>query len=394
MPPTQRGTIKTGTGLSDVLALTTIPFMFSRRKFLHDSMNVAASAMGFSLLAACATSQEKPQPGSTWFQTRGAVLVVKDMETLDWPALARQCGLTTLATHIKPGEIEAFVKTEAGQRFLNSCQRQGIQVEHELHALGDLLPRHLFEKDKSIFRMNDQGARTPDANLCVHSTSALDIAAENAIHYTRVLRSTTGRYFYWIDDGMPMCRCPKCRAYSDSDQALIFTNHILRSIRQADPRAQLAHLAYANTLQPPRQVRPEPGIFLEYAPIERRYDTPFSRRDAKTATGALVHGQMLDALDANLEWFGRKGAQVLEYWLDVSRFSTWKREKTIAIPWHDEVFNDDLQTYAQRGIRHVTTFAAWLDADYANRWGVSPVHAYGASLQRWKCINGHPQRDV
>ena len=30
---------------------------------------------------------------------------------------------------------------------------------------------------------------------------------------------------------MPMCRCPKCRGYSDSDQALIFANHLWRAIR-------------------------------------------------------------------------------------------------------------------------------------------------------------------
>ena len=97
---------------------------------------------------------------------------------------------------------------------------------------------------------------------------------------------------------------------------------------------------------------------------------------------------MLDALDANLEWFGRDGAQALEYWLDVSRFSGWKRDQTVEIPWNDAVFRDDLGTYARRGIRHVTTFAAWLDGDYARRWGVAPVRAYGAGLDRWKWIGG------
>lgn len=101
-----------------------------------------------------------------------------------------------------------------------------------------------------------------------------------------------------------------------------------------------------------------------------------------------MHGRMLDALDANLEWFGRDGAQALEYWLDVSRFSGWQRDQTVEIPWNEAVFRDDLGTYARRGIRHVTTFAAWLDGDYARRWGVAPVHAYGTGLSRWKWIGG------
>jgi len=310
------------------------------------------------------------------------------METYDWPALAKEAGLTTLATHIRPSEIAAFVKTDAGQKFIEKCRQQGLQLEHELHALEDLLPRELFEKDKDMFRMDDQGHRVQAHNLCVHSKPAMDLAAEKAAHYTRLLPSTTSRYFYWIDDGMPMCRCPHCRAYSDSDQALIFANHVLRAIRGVDPRARLAHLAYANTLTPPKQVKPDLGVFLEFAPIERRYDAPFSRRQTRGVSGDLLHGTMLDALDANLEWFGREGAQVLEYWLDVSRFAKWKRDQTIEIPWNESVFRDDLATYARRGIRHVTTFAAWLDADYARRWGLAPVRAYGAGLRRWRWTGG------
>jgi hypothetical protein len=259
-----------------------------------------------------------------------------------------------------------------------------------MHALADLLPRDLFAKDPSLFRMDDKGDRVADANLCVHSAAALDTVAENAAYFTRELRAKTHRYFYWIDDARPMCRCPKCRGYSESDQALILENHVWRAIRKVDRRATLAHLAYANTIDAPNQVKPEPGIFLEFAPIERRYDVPFRQREAKATHRNLLHGRLLDALDANLDWFGRASAQVLEYWLDVSRFATWKREQTIEIPWHEDVFRDDLAMYAKRGIRHVTTFAAWVDGDYVKRWTVAPVRAYGLGLARWRVKNGRP----
>lgn len=369
--------------------------MISRREFLLKA-GTAMSITGAGALAGCARRQTAagfavPQP---FFRTRGAVLVVKDMETYDWPQLAEEAGLTTLATHIRPSEIAAFVRTDVGQQFLTGCRQRGIQVEHELHAVGDLLPRSLFDKDPSMFRMSEEGQRVRDSNLCVHSTSALNLVEENAARYTRLLPSTTGRYFYWIDDVSPMCRCPKCHGFSDSDQALLLENHLLRTIRHVDARATLAHLAYANTIEPPTQVKPETGIFLEFAPIERRYDTPLSRREAKMATGGITHGRLLDALDANLAWFGRPGAQVLEYWLDVSRFSGWNRSRTVEIPWNDAVFHDDLVTYAQRGIRHVTTFAAWLDGDYAQRWGVAPVRAYGAGLNGWKWVDGKPMEET
>ncbi len=323
----------------------------------------------------------------TFFLTRGLVLVTSDLRTLDWPSRARRAGLSTIATHIFPHEVAGFVQTDDGRRFLESCRRLGLQVEHELHAMSDLLPRSLFDKDPAMFPMTDKGDRVRDYNLCVHSQAALNVVAENAVRYTKILRSTTSRYFYWIDDGQPMCRCPKCRDLSDSDQALLLEHHVLRAIRGVDPRATLAHLAYARTLQPPKQIKPLPGIFLEFAPIERRYDVPFRQRELPGG-GSPEHGRLLDALDANLAWFGREGAQALEYWLDLSRFSGWDRRNVKPLPWNGSVFRADLQTYAERGVRHVTTFAAWLDGDYVRRFGEPPVDEYGAGFRRWRIKNG------
>jgi hypothetical protein len=316
-----------------------------------------------------------------FFLTRGVVVVLGDLRTLDWPARAKRAGLTTVSTHIFPHEVAAYVQSEEGRKFFDECRRLGVQVEHELHAMSDLLPRALFDKAPAMFPMNDQGDRVRNFNLCVHCRDALDVVRENARKYTRILRSTTGRYFYWIDDGQPMCRCPKCRGLSDSDQALLLEHHVLEAIREVDARATLAHLAYARTMAPPTQVKPKPGIFLEFAPIERRYDVALSRRDAR-GLGGTPHGKLLEALDANLEWFGREGAQALEYWLDLSRFSGWKRENVHRLPWHEEAFLDDLETYAQRGVRHVTTFAAWIDGDYVKRFGDPPLDRYGAGLLR------------
>ena len=90
----------------------------------------------------------------------------------------------------------------------------------------------------------------------------------------------------------------------------------------------------------------------------------------------------LAALDANLQVFPRDTAQVLEYWLDVSRFSGWKRPG-VKLPWNKEVFLADVETYRQRGIRHITSFAAWIDADYRQRFNdLSFIAEYGEGLGR------------
>jgi len=262
-----------------------------------------------------------------------------------------------------------------GQRFLEQCTKLGIEVEYELHAMKELLPRELFGKNPEMYRMDDKGQRVADFNCCVHSDQALDIICENAVAIAKVLRPTTGRYFYWGDDGKPWCRCPKCRELSPSEQAMVIENRICRALREVDTKAQVAHLAYHNTLVPPKNVKPDQGVFLEFAPIKRRYDIPYEQQQApKLAEG-------LHALEANLEVFPKGTAQVLEYWLDVSRFSRWKRPVCVKLPWNREVFVADIETYWRLGIRHVTTFAAWIDAKYKEWFGdLTFIKEYGVGL--------------
>jgi hypothetical protein len=266
-----------------------------------------------------------------------------------------------------------FVRSDSGTAFLSKCRDLGLAVEYELHAVSELLPRDLFAANPGFFRMDDAGERTADANLCVHSQRALDIAAENAVSISHILRPTTGRYFLWGDDGLAWCRCPLCRGISDSDQALILENHLIEALRKDDLSAQIAHLAYVTTLTPPKQVKPKPGVFLEFAPIHRKYGVPLDDP---------ANRPHLEMLDANLKVFGSEGAQALEYWLDVSLFSSWKRP-AVRLDFDERVLDRDLEVYGSRGSRHITTFAVYIDADYVIAHGDPPVKAYGALLSRW-----------
>ena len=329
----------------------------------------------FFLSALGGAAMLRPSAAATPFATRGVVLLPEDLTLRDWPDRVKQAQLTTVALHHGRSvfEVIKFITSDPGQEFLERSRRLGLQIEYELHAMNELLPRWRFSEDKSLFRMNEKGERTPDWNLCVSSARALEVVAENAVAIARLLRPTTGRYFYWGDDGKPGCRCEKCRELSDSEQALVLENHMMKALRRHDPRAQLAHLAYHLTLTAPRQVKPEPGVFLEYAPIDRRYDIPYSQQ---------MEGQDgLANLDANLKVFPAASAQVLEYWLDVSRFSRWKRPAQ-KLPWRRDVFLADLQAYAARGIRHVTSFACYIDAEYVLKYGQPKAIAeYGAGFR-------------
>ena len=352
---------------------------FADYRYLCKDMKrrILAILCGELLAMACAG----PAKEEGWWQMRGVVLSTKELAEVDWPALAARSGINTIGTHITPSEVLAFLDSDKGRSFTEACQRYGITVEHQLHAMGELLPRELFEQDPELFRMDSSGVRTPDYNCCVHSEKALDIIAANAARLAGVLRPGNHRYYFWLDDNAPVCSCPLCKSFSPSDQALIVENRMLKAIREVDPQARLAHLAYSHFMDPPRKVQPEEGIFLEFAPIYRSWDVPLVVEDALCPRGyPVTNGDNLRWLEANLEVFDAEDAVVLEYWLDVSLFSRWKRP-AVELPWHPEVCSSDLATYASYGIHNVTSFAVYMDKEYFERFpSTAPIEQYGALL--------------
>lgn len=351
-----------------------------RRRFLGTAAGFAGSMFAPSLLAEDAVS---PEP---FFKTRGVILRTdNDLLTWGdhWPKLAAEAGLTTIATHMFPEPVAEYLQSDKGVKFREDCRKHGLNLEHELHSMEALLPRDLFDKAPSMFRMDEHGSRVKKYNLCVHSQAAIDIVCENAVKFAALFAPTTSRHFFWIDDGRPMCRCPKCRELSDSDQALLLENAMVKALRVEDRKASLAHLAYLNTISPPMVIRPEPGIFLEFAPIRRRFDQPLDDANARANKNTMSHGETLEKLDENLAVFDKSTAQVLDYWIDVSLFSRWKRP-AVELPWNRDVFRSDLRTYASRGIRNITSFAVFVDADYVRRFGEPMfVREYGQDLREF-----------
>ncbi len=144
----------------------------------------------------------------------------------------------------------------------------------------------------------------------------------------------------------------------------------LAELRKDDPAAQLAHLAYHSTLPAPTQVKPAPGVFLEFAPIDRAYaghlGKPFvrlSQRDNRPRPKDYSNGELLDFLDANLTVFPAATAQALEYWLDVSVLSVGSPTPRL-LQLDPAVLDDDLAEYSRRGLRSITTFAVQMNSIY------------------------------
>lgn len=174
---------------------------------------------------------------------------------------------------------------------------------------------------------------------------------------------------------------------TDSDQALVVENAIIKGLRNKIPGASLAHLAYQNSMIPPKNIKPENGIFLEFAPINRDWSKPLSDKKAggelrhEGRTRTISHGECLDVLAANLQVFPKETAQVLEYWLDVSLQSKWKKP-AVKLSWFPEVCKSDVGTYKKMGISNITTFAVYVDAAYKNRYAnLDFIKEYGSILK-------------
>ena len=304
---------------------------------------------------------------------RGVVLLPDDLHER-WLDLLGRAELNVLALHGAVEDVIAYVRGEAGKAFLGRARQMGLEIEYELHAMSFLLPRAEFEKHPEWFRADEDGNRTADANLCPSSGQALAAVAKNAAALADVLSPTTRRYYLWADDGRPWCRCGRCAGLSCSDQNLMTMNAILTGLRRRDPASSLAFLAYHNTLDPPEQTEPLEGIFLEYAPIARRPDRPL--RDP----AASENTELADKLGPLIDFFGTDGAQVLEYWLDVSRFSKYRRP-AVEVAFDRNVLADDVDFYAKSGFRSITTFACYMDSEYFGRYDSSPVIEYGRELR-------------
>src|SRR5882724_7813370 len=67
-------------------------------------------------------------------RTRGVVLVPEDLTLADWPERAKGAGLTTIGIHHQnsPQAVIDWIRSNAGQRFLGSCRKLGLEVEYEL----------------------------------------------------------------------------------------------------------------------------------------------------------------------------------------------------------------------------------------------------------------------
>jgi hypothetical protein len=272
--------------------------------------------------------------------------------------------------------LKAFLRSNEGQLLIKECKKQHISIEFESHALQEILPRELFIEHPEYFRKDEHGERQKKYNMCFTSEGAFKEIKKNILELTKWLKPTSHRYFFWTDDVKnSFCNCDSCKKYTESEQALLYENKLLLILHKIDPLATLAHLAYGNTYKAPLKIKPSDGIFLEYAPISRDYTKPLSE-------------EYIQNLKNNLQVFPKNTTHILEYWLDASMFSKWRRNNVVKVPWKIENCDRDMKLYNNLGISSVTCFATWMiNNDYLKNYGEDStrqiIFEYGSVLNKY-----------
>jgi len=269
------------------------------------------------------------------------------------------------------------IKTDEYREFARIIRESGKKTEFEAHVHSWLLPKELFAEHPLWFRQDASGKRNSDYNMCVSNREGLEYLAAGAEKLAGLLVSDTSDYYWWSDDagGDCFCHCPECAKLSLSDQYLIWCNTVLKGIRRKDPKARLCYLAYFGTMKRPETVRPAEGIFLEFAPIRRDSFIPIDNPDCEKNRDEIVH------LKETLDFFGAKNSRVLEYWLDNSRFSQWKKPLR-KMQFDTEIMSRDVRYYKSLGFESLTCFACSLGTEYQKEYSPPDFNAYAALLRR------------
>lgn len=296
---------------------------------------------------------------------RGVVVYPNDITSVgltEWEKRIRQSSINLIALHAATSNdpldtLEAFIKSKSGKQFLHMCRRLHVDVEYEVHALMFLLPREWFDIHPEYFRMDTNGQRAQNYNMCFTNPEAVEAMRPQIKTMLRWMKPTTHRYFFWPDDKEHMyCHCERCKNYSPSEQSLMYENQLLDIIRCYDRKATLAHLAYHQTQGAPMKVQAKEGIFMEYAPIFRDYSVALAPELEQT-------------LRENLLAFPAYSQHILEYWLDESMQARWKRDKLVPLQFNSSDCARDIRNYRKHGAASTTCFATWLNGLYIELYG-------------------------
>jgi hypothetical protein len=244
-------------------------------------------------------------------------------EAESWIVWGARNRLNALFVHVgmqrKPiGAAPEAAWLERRGRALELARERGMTIEHGGHLLPELLPAG---------ELGRLATGEPPTG------SARRILAE----HVRAHPEADVLHFWGAD--LP----PGSGGREASEAALRTANAVAEVAERERPGVQVAYLAYHETDEVPRGIRPRDNVCLLFAPRERCYDHSLTDRSCRR------NARYRDLLLAQVEHFGTAGAappRVFEYWFDAILFAG-------GVPDLTETMAEDLRFYAEAGVHTV-----------------------------------------
>ena len=312
------------------------------------------------------------------------VLVHPDELSEDWIKQAKENRIDVIGIHPVGGYRACMSLKDLLEKFndhkftalIDYALTNNVKIEYEMHAATYLMPRELFDAHPEYFRIDETGKRNNDKNFCVSNAEALSIVSKSAVELASKLYKSTDRYYFWMDDVKnKRCLCDNCKELSMSDQQMIYVNAILKQIQKSNPNAKMAYLAYFDCIEPPKKIKPINGVFFEYAPMEKY--TLNLEDQLRTGVDETLNIPKLFSM------FSKRNSKVLEYWLDNSMYSGWKKPEKKFVP--DEVMiREDIDKYHKLGFEYISSFASCLGPEYMRLHGKPDISPFYNSINSYK----------
>jgi Domain of unknown function (DUF4838) len=249
----------------------------------------------------------------------GERALVEDVES--WTVWAARNRLNALFVHVSTrrepiGAAPEGEWRERRERALALAGVRGMTVEHGGHLLPELLPADELSRLAAGEPPGEESRRIVAEHVRAHPEAEV-------LHL-------------WGAD-LP---AGAFRAREASEAALRTANSVAQMVESERPGVQVAYLAYHDTEEVPKAVRPRSNVCLVFAPRDRCYEhslaDPSCRRNRRHR----------DLLLAQIEHFAAAGAaptRVFEYWFDAILFSR-------GVPDLTDTIGDDLRFYAEAGV--------------------------------------------
>jgi hypothetical protein len=252
----------------------------------------------------------------------GERTLLEDAES--WIVWAARNGLNTLFVHVSTrrdpiGAAPEAAWRERRGRAVELARERGMTIEHGGHLLPELLPAE---------ELSPLAAGEPP------SEGARQILAK----HVRAHPEADVIHLWGADQ-------PAAPAGGNeaSEAELRTANAVAEVAERERPGVQVAYLAYHDTEEVPRAVRPRSNVCLLFAPRERCYEHSLPDPSCRQ------NRRYRQLLPAQVEHFGAIGApppRVFEYWLDEILFAG-------GVPDLTDTMADDLRFYAEAGVHTV-----------------------------------------